>query len=279
MKIITWDQKVADHRHSDEPVTSRLTPQHMLWSPMEAVVSIERDAEAVIMPSPFGRVAKRPDEDALEWLADFSSGMKANRRSVRWVWMDHPPNDWRIDVDGDRGDRRHPAAISMFARGLQEFLPVNACQYGVNGNGGWSQIPCSPVLWTERSTYSMPDVAAHGRLMPWVRGVGQWAPNSPAPTMRSVLHDLLTCWRCGAECVLVWSDPNRTTETQLEQMATAIDIASGMRVDVRDEPADDMTQLIATLAAGGNFTDILDTLARWGGTGGEESPDLEVRGE
>lgn len=274
MQIITWDQAVGDHRHSDEPVTARLTPQHMLWSPMEAVASIDQGAEAVIMPSPFGRVAKRSDEDSSRWLADFASGLKSNRRGVRWVWMDHPPNHWRIDIEGDSGDRRHPEALSMFARCVMLFLPVSACQYGVNGAGSWSQIPCSPVLWTERGTYAMPDSAAAGRLMPWVRGIGQWAPNSPAPTMRSFLHDLLTCWRCGAECVLVWSDPNRTTETQLEQMGTAIDIASGLRVSALDEPADDMTRLISTLAAGGSFSDILDTLARWGGTGGEDAPDL-----
>ena len=279
MKIITWDQTVGDDRCSDEPLTARLTPQHMLRRPLEAVVAVPRDSEAVIMPSPFGRVAKRSDEDSAQWLADFARELQVNRRGVKWVWMDHPPNEWRIEVDGERGDRRHPAALSMFARGLMEFLPVAACQYGVNGTGGWSAIPCSPVLWTERGTYAMPDSAAAGRLMPWVRGIGQWAPNSPAPTMRSFLHDLLTCWRCGAECVLVWSDPNRTTETQLEQMGQAIDVASGLRVDVRDEPADDMTQLISTLAAGGSFADILDTLARWGGTGGDDAPDLEVRGE
>ena len=277
MKIITWDERVSDHRHSDEPITSRLTPQDMLLLPVEAALRIDRDAEAVIMPSPFGRPPSRGDEESLEWIAGFADSLKANGRSVRWVWMDHPPNGWRVDSEGDRGDRNHPAAQSLFARGLMKFAPVAACQYGVNRTSGWSQIPCSPVLWTERGTYAMPDFAEDGRLMPWVRGIGQWAPNSPAPTMRSFLHDLLTCWRCGAECVLVWSDPNRTTETQLEQMGTAIDIASGLRVSALDEPADDMDQLVSTLAAGGSFTDILDTLARWGGTGGDDAPDLEVR--
>jgi len=272
MQIITWDPKVADYRHSDEPNTCRLTPHAMLRTANEAAIGeVDRDAEAVIMPAPYGRVKDRTDEESIQWLRDFAWMLRANRKAVRWVWMDHPPNDWRIDVDGDLGDRRHPAALSLFARGLREFAPIAACQYGVIG--GWDGLPQSPVIWSEEGTARMYKLKAP-RLMPWVRGIGQWAPSSPAPTMRSFLHDLLACWRKKAECVLVWSDPARTTETQLEQMAQCIDIVQGMRVDIRDEPADDMGRLLSTLAGGGNFRDIIDVLASWGGTGGEIDPDL-----
>jgi len=61
---------------------------------------------------------------------------------------------------------------------------------------------------------------------------------------------------------------------QLQQMAECIDVASGLSFTCDDEPADDMDRLLSTLAGGGNFNDILDVLASWGGTGGEMDPDL-----
>ena len=273
MRIVTWSEVLDDYTHSRRPRTSRLRTDHVRSKPDTAIEEVADDAQAIVMPHPF---RGRTDQSGIDWMADFAKLVQRHCPQVRTVWIDHPPNDWRLPSGGDR---RHPDAIELFGRMLKVWREsgVHAAQYGVwQADGGVT----SPVLWTDAGTTRMlSEVQLGSALMPWVRGVGQWAPNSHAPTIRTFLHDLLSCWRAGATEVLVWFDPGNVTEVQLQQMSDCIDVASGMSWTCDDEPADDMDRLVETLAGGGSFTDILDVLASWGGTGGEIAPDLEVWGE
>ena len=271
MRIVTWSAATDDYTHSRRPRTARLTVNQIRQRPDDAIEDVPGDAQAIVMPHPFGR--GRNDETGIEWMLRFAAAVNRHCREVRTVWIDHPPNDWRRP---DGGDRRHPDAIELFQRMLSVWpqVGVHAAQYGVWSAGSEDDLLTSPVLWTEAGTIKMLSGVHLGTVMPWVRGIGQWAPNSHAPTIRTFLHDLLSCWRVGAEEVLVWFDPSNVTEMQLQQMAECIDVASGLSFTSDDEPADDMDRLLSTLAGGGAFTDILDVLASWGGTGGEIDPDL-----
>jgi len=271
MRIITWSEATDDYTHSCRPRTARLRVDQIRQKPDVAIEEVPGDSQAIIMPHPFGR--GRNDQTGLDWMAAFAMLVNRHCRQVRTVWIDHPPNDWRLP---DGGDRRNFDAIKLFKQMLAVWpqVGVHAVQYGVMQTGSNDDLLTSPVLWTEAGTIRMMSGVHLGTVMPWVRGIGQWAPNSPAPTIRTFLHDLLSCWRVGAEEVCVWFDPLNVTDMQLQQMAECIDVASGLSFTADDEPADDMDRLLSTLAGGGNFNDILDVLASWGGTGGEIDPDL-----
>ena len=271
MRIVTWSAATDDFTHSRRPRTARLRVDQIRQKPDVAIEEVPGDAQAIIMPHPFGR--GRNDQTGLDWMANFAKLVNKHCRQVRTVWIDHPPNDWRLP---DGGDRRNFDAIKLFKQMLAVWpqVGVHAVQYGVMQTGSNDDLLTSPVLWTEAGTIRMMSGVHLGTVMPWVRGIGQWAPNSPAPTIRTFLHDLLSCWRVGAEEVLVWFDPGNVTEVQLDQMGNCIDVASGLSFIPDEDPADDMDRLLSTLAGGGNFNDILDVLASWGGTGGEIDPDL-----
>ena len=271
MRIITWSEATDDYTHSCRPRTARLRVDQIRQKPDVAIEEVPGDSQAIIMPHPFGR--GRNDQTGLDWMAAFAMLVNRHCRQVRTVWIDHPPNDWRLP---DGGDRRNFDAIKLFKQMLAVWsqVGVHAVQYGVMQTGSNDDLLTSPVIWTEAGTIRMLSGVHLGTVMPWVRGIGQWAPNSPAPTIRTFMHDLLSCWRAGAEEVLVWFDPSNVTEIQLDQMGNCIDVASGLSFIPDEEPADDMNRLLSTLAGGGNFNDILDVLASWGGTGGEIDPDL-----
>ena len=270
MRIVTWSAATDDFTHSRRPRTARLRVTDVRAKPDVAIEEVPGDAQAIIMPHP---LRGRSDQAAPDWMAAFAKLVHRHCREVRTVWIDHPPNDWHLPGGGNR---RHPDAIELFQQMLSVWpqVGVHAAQYGVWSAGSDDDLLTSPVLWTEAGTIRMMSAVHLGTVMPWVRGIGQWAPNSPAPTIRTFLHDLLSCWRVGATEVLVWFDPGNVTEMQLQQMAECIDVASGLSFTCDDEPADDMDRLLSTLAGGGNFNDILDVLASWGGTGGEIDPDL-----
>lgn len=276
MRIVTWTDDLDDYTHTDRPKTLRLSPQDVSAKPDAVIELVAADTQAIIMPCLLGR-HHRSDQQVANWLAEFGELLRRYATGLRTIWIDHPPNDWRRHSNGEVYDRRHQQSRTMFRGHMALLEPFAAVQYGLlySTDDRWS-----PVLWTVRGTSLLLSDDPVPAVMPWLRGIGQWAPNSYAPTQRSFLHDLLTCWRVGCTEALVWYDPSNTTDLQLQQMADCIDLVAGMSWTCDDEPADnDMSRLLETLAGGAQFTDILETLARWGGTGGEESPDLEVRGE
>ncbi len=278
MRIITWDDRIWQ-QCDDGPVATRIRPNTALLHPREVLVNyLKEDTEHLILPSAF--TLENSNEQAIAYCRVLGGLLPRLAPSVKTVWFDHPPNAWTVDAERKEG-RRSAAALNLFRQALRGLIEasgmrVAACQYGVNGTPMYGDIPLSPVLWTVNGTNQLASSAERfsGMIMPWVRGIGQWAPNAPAPTMRSFLHDLLTCWRVGASSVLVWSDPSNTTDRQIEQMAACIDITNGLKVEiVPNRRADDMDSLLRTLAGGGDFSSILDTLAAWGGSGGGDHDD------
>lgn len=273
MQIIGWTAALNEARKGRCVVTDFMPPHALLTAPEIAVqINTSEVTEAVVMHSPFGR-HHRNDAQAAKWLMQFGDELRKQRPKVRFVFIDHPPNEWRMNTPDGPVGRKHPEAMRMFAKTLEAFDCL-ACQYGVNGDGEFPDIPISPVLWSWEGVRAMLFSINEGDRMVWIRGIGQWGPNGHAPTLRSFLHDLLCAWRINARAALVWYDHNRVSDLHMKMMAACCDIVSGLSFNTNPDEQDDFDSLLQTLAGGADFNHILDLLATMGNTGGDADPDL-----
>jgi hypothetical protein len=277
MRIVTWDHVPTV---TPQPVHLRLTP----WEVRQATLAggqlpgdLDDNTEAIIMAHPWRKSwhaapqRRQADMDQTRILVD---RILAAAPNLRAVFVDHPPPTFR-SLSG--GNRRSPDALEDFRDGLLQLFAdagVLAQQYGVQGPRAHvpPELPMAPVLWSLSGTAAMLDVASHPWpglvIMPWLRGVGQWAPNGAPVDQRMFLLNLLASWACGASWAAVWFDPRNTTHRQRELMGEAIDLVAGRLWDVREPgPETDMDRLLQAMSdwgGGGDMHRLLGLLAGWG---------------
>lgn len=269
MHVVTWD---PIETQAPRPRTQRLSYGALRpgMGPEAFAQLVDEDIEALIMPHPWREPHTDPDarRRAGEWAAAWPAALAARCPRLRAVFVDHPPPSWRSFSGGDRRSAIAQDEFMDVLLGPMHDAGMDAVQYGVFGHD--PRRPRSPVVWSGDGLLRMLESARPigSPMMPWIRGVGGWAPNGEVPTQRVFLHYLLSAWMAGASWACVWFDGRVATDDERRQMADVIDLVTGVAWRLEDgAPATgDFAGLLSVLSGGvhaDQFAQMLTVLASW----------------